>query len=250
MWIVWLVSLRSPIITETHTNRSNRLLSSSLSLCVWSHVSHFCLSSPLFPISLSHLHICMFLSSALVLLSLSLFSFWISFLCFLSPSSLSSPLIFASDVTWPLFSVELQGRKFCGLHCGFLCLSDSRLRVTEGLPGSTGSELRLGSMAFDSSIAVSTDKRYSSACLGLCLVLTLRQRHRFKGNSFLHVCVLSDLFHGWRVVHVFPLLLNYNRPLQIALHSRALSNTCTENRLLSQPGNDSHLSVSLIPLLT
>ncbi len=198
----------------------------------------------------------MFLSSALVSLSLclsrslslcSLLFLNQLFVCFLSPSSLSSPLVFASDVTWPLFSVELQGRKFCGLHCGFLCLSDSRLRVTEGLPGSTGSKLRLASMAFDSSIAVSTHKCSSSACLGLCLVLTLRQRHRFKGNSFLHVCVLSDLFHGWRVVRVFPLLLNYNRPLQIALHSRALSNTCTENRLLSQPGNNFLLFVPSVP---
>ncbi len=107
----------SPIITETHMNRSNRLLSSSLFLCVWLHVSticetrpyvslsHFCLSS--FSFSLSHLHICMFPSSALVLLSLSqVLSSLLSFLCVFSPSSKSSPLVFASDVTWPLFSEE------------------------------------------------------------------------------------------------------------------------------------------------
>ncbi len=173
------MSPRSLIITETHMNRSNRLHSSSLSLCVWPHVSTICETRPYVSLSLLPLlffpfpcPIFTFACSSQVLLSLSLcLSLECSllflnqlFVCFLSPSSLSSPLAFASNMTWPLFSVELQGRKFCGLHCGFLCLSDSRLRVTEGLPGSMGSELRLASMAFDSSIAVSTHKRSSSAC--------------------------------------------------------------------------------------
>ncbi len=200
------MSPRSPIITETHMNRSNWLLSSSLSLCVWLHVSticetrpyvslsHFCLSS--FSFFLSHLHICMFLSSALVLLSLSqvLSSLSESAFCvfFLHPLS---QVLLSLRAMWPGLcslrraAVELQGRKFCGLHCGFLCLSVSRLRVTEGLQGSAGSELSLAPVAFDSSIAVSTHKRSSSACLGLCLVLALRRRHRFKGNSCFWICV-------------------------------------------------------------
>ncbi len=73
------MSPRSLIITETHMNRSNRLLSSSLSLCVWAHVSTICETRPYVSLSLLPLlffpfpcPIFTFACSSQVLLSLSL----------------------------------------------------------------------------------------------------------------------------------------------------------------------------------
>lgn len=168
---------------------------------------------------------------------------WISFLCVFSSISLvkSSCLLRAM---WPGLcslrraAVELQSRKFCG----FLRLSVSRLRVTEGLWRSTGSNLRLARVAFDSSTAVSAHKRFGSACLGLCLILTWRQRHWLKGNF--HPCipsVSSNLFHGCEQVlfvfsHSSSTIIDLSRSLFTPGDCQI---TCSESRVLSHPGDES-----------
>ncbi len=157
---MWLVSLRSPIITETHMNRSNRLHSSSLSLCVWPHVSTICETRPYVSLSLLPLlfflfpcPIFTFACSSQVLLSLSLClslssalcSFWISFLCVFYLHPLCQVLLPLRAI-WPGLCSLLSYRaeSFVGFTVDFSAcqiLGSGSLRVSRGWGGQSSVSL-------------------------------------------------------------------------------------------------------------